>query len=910
MSLFLYRLGRLIVRRRKLVVTGWLVALAVIGGCAALFNQGTEDTFEIPGAESQDTMTHLKHVFPQVSGAQSQVVAAVPDGQRIDSPEHQQAISSAVDRFNDVEQVTAAMDPFDENTHDAIASDGRAVMIMVQVDADIANVAPETKTDLLNITHSLQERLGPGSEAHAGGDIFAINVPTLSVIEAIGVLVALLVLMLMFRSAVAASMPLVTALVGVGVSMGAAMLTTVIAPMSSTAPLLAIMLGLAVGIDYALFILSRHRDQLADGVSAPESIARAVATAGSAVIFAGLTVVIALLALAVPGLPFLTAMGQVAAGAVVCAVLVAITFIPALLGFAGERLRPKQRRRERKRPQRAAARKPLSLRWVRMVTKAPLITILVVVAGLGICALPATNLQLALPDNGTQEPGTPAREAYDTVTEHFGAGYNAPLVVTADIIGSDDPLGVVNGIADEIRQLDGVAAVPMSTPNQTIDTGIVQVFPKEGGDSPQTTELVQQLRGMNDHFQEKYGSETAVTGMVAITIDLSTNLADSLLPFGAIVVGLSLILLAIMFRSIWVPIKAAIGYLLSVGATFGATTFVFGEGHFAEALNVTHVGSVISFLPIILMGVLFGLAMDYEVFLVSRMHEEYVRTRSPKQAIEAGFVSVARVVVSAAVIMFAVFAAFVPEGDAKIKPIAFGLALGVFIDAFIVRMALVPAVLALLGHRAWKIPAWLDRKLPSFDVEGSALVRERQLAERVGEDSTTLIWAQGLRLRDDRDRELVPAVDLDVAAGDVLGVYGGTSEARSALLLALGGRVSQVDGDVQVLGQLLPQRGRAVRKRVAFVPCQDIAAPDAEIRSALDEGITLILLDNLDAIVDGVTRAAVRDLISDASTRDGHPVGFVFTCQDPSLVDDVVSPWRRTIRSLSPGATNQPVPVA
>ena len=894
MSSFLYRMGRAIVRRRGRVLAVWFAALALVGAAAGLLTQGTEDSFELPGAESQEALNHLNNVFPQMSGAQAQIVAAAPDGQTIDSPEHRQAIDSTLERLKDLPQVEAAMSPFD-NGGSGISDDRGAAMTMVQMNADQTHVTPETKAQLTQIADDLRQELGAGSEAHAGGDVFAVNVPALGVTEVMGVVVALMVLLLMFRSVIAATMPLLTAIVGVGVSMGLAFAATSFITLSSAAPLLAVMLGLAVGIDYALFILSRHRDQLADGVEVEESIARAVATAGSAVVFAGLTVIIALLALAVPGLPFLTTMGQVAAVSVALAVLVALTLIPALLGFAGTRMRPggrrKQRKQARQQHEQTRQRKPFSLRWVRAVTKFPVLTIVLVVLGLGICTLPAKDLQLALPDNGTKDPGTPARETYDAIDEHFGPGYNSPMVVTADIIGSKDPLGLVNGIADEIRQLPGVAAVPMATPNETIDTGIVQIFPTTSADSPETQKLVEQLRGMEGHFKQKYGSDTAVTGMTAVQIDLSSKLGSSLLPFGVIVVGLSLVLLAMLFRSVWVPIKAAVGYLLSIGAAFGATVFVFGQGHLAGLLNVTHVGSIISFLPIVLMGVLFGLAMDYEVFLVSRIREDYTHHRDARRAVESGFVTASRVVVAAAIIMFSVFAAFVPNGDSQIKPIAFALAVGVFVDAFIVRMVLVPAVLALLGDRAWKLPRWLDRKLPQLDVEGSALVREIQLADWPGPGADEAVSASQLRLDDDRDRPVVSGVNIHLRRGGVLAVHGNRPCGKTALLYALGGRVKQLSGDLKVLDRMLPQHRGAVRSQVALIPCATSEKPDEDLDAALADGVQLVLVDDLDQVINARRREAIQRRMRSATTAaDGSAqrTSFVVTCQDPVPLSDLL----------------------
>ncbi|GGU43728.1 MMPL family transporter [Lentzea flava] len=890
MSSFLYRLGRTAARARLLVVALWVVLLAVCGGAALLASQGTDDTFAIPGSESQDALDHLGRVFPEVSGTSAQLVLVVPDGRRVDTPGNRAAVAAAVERIGSVGQVAAVVDPFGQNVTGAVSGDGRAALIAVPLEVQLADVAPATKKDLSAIAGDLAKSVGAGAQVYTGGDAFSNRVPKLSPTEGIGLLIALLVLVLMFRSLVAAVMPLVTAVLGVSVSIGLVYLATIVTPISSTAPMLAVMLGLAVGIDYALFLLSRHRDQLAEGLEVEESVARATATAGSAVIFAGLTVVIALLGLSVAGIPFLTTMGVAAAVAVALAVAIAVTLVPALMSFAGKRLRPRSPKpRKRAKPQ-------VARWWVRTATKAPLVTVIVIVIGLALCAVPALELRLALPDNGTEEEGSPARDTYDVVAEHFGPGYNGPLIVTADIITSTDPVGLVNKLADDIRGLPGVASVPLATPNPKGDTGIIQVVPATAPDSPQTDELVNRLRDREQHFRDAYGTKTAVTGITAVGIDVSAQLGSALLPFGILVVGLSLVLLAMVFRSIWVPIKATAGYLLSVGAAFGATSFVFQQGHFAELLHVTHTGSVISFLPIILMGVLFGLAMDYEVFLVSRIREDYVHHGDPHHAIETGFVSAARVVVAAAVIMFAVFAAFVPEGSSTIKPIAFSLAVGVFVDAFIVRMTLVPAVLALLGHRAWGLPPKLDRALPVFDAEGDALVHELRLADWPGTDEA--VSARALSLDDDRGQSVFRDVDLHLPHGEVLVLHGVGATGKTALLFTLAGRVTKHRGDLKVLGRVLPQHAHALRREVTVIPCRATVDPAAEVAAALADGVGLVLLDDIDVVLRTDARAALRDLLA------LRTASFVVTCQDPERIADLL-PSTTHVRALRP----QPVEV-
>ncbi|MFC5995479.1 MMPL family transporter [Pseudonocardia hispaniensis] len=898
MSSVLYRLGRTAARRRAAVLALWILLLCVVGGAAVGLGRGTDDAFAIPGSESQDALDHLARIFPQVSGATAQLVVVVPDGARVDTPAVAAAVHAAAERIERIDQVAAVVDPFGEHARDAVSPDGRAAWIPVPLDVKQAEITQETRDALTGVAGELQAQLGDGTRVYTGGDAFAELVPSLGVTEIVGVIAALVILVVLFRSIIAAGLPLVTAVVGVGVAAGLIYAATAVLPISSTAPMLAVMIGLAVGIDYALFILSRHRDQLAEGLAVEESIARAVATAGSAVVFAGLTVLIALLGLAVARIPFLTTMGIAAALGVSIGVLVAITLVPALLAFAGTRLRPRPARRRllrlRPRGRHDHARPSLGLRWVRLVTKAPLVTVLVVVAGLGVTAIPAVELQLALPDNASQPESSPAREAYDVVSRHFGPGYNGPLLVSVDVLATTDPVGITEAIADDIRALDGVASVPLATPDPKGQVGIVQVVPTTAPDAPETAALVRALRSMHEQFRDRYGVHTAVTGFTAVGIDVSAQLGDALLPFGILVVGLSLVLLAMVFRSIAVPIKATAGFLLSVGAAFGATSFVFGQGHFADALHITRTGSVISFLPIILMGVLFGLAMDYEVFLVSRIREHYAHNGDPEQAIEVGFVSASRVVVAAALIMFAVFAAFVPEGSSTIKPIAFSLAVGVFVDAFAVRMTLVPAVLALLGRRAWWLPGWLDRRLPVFDAEGDALMHELRLADWPGPGSRELVSARDLRLGDDRGRTVVDGIEIHLEPGEVLGIHGAGPCGKTALLAALGGRVPTIEGDLKVCGKVLPQHGSAVRKRVALVSCRDTTDPAGEVRRALADGVPLLLLDDLDTVVRADQRRMLADLLAEA-TAGPDPVAVVVTCQHPASLWEVLPDRARDV---------------
>lgn len=916
MSSLLYRLGRWVFRAHKLVAVLWLAVVVLAGGGAVLLNQGTDNSFSIPGTQSQTALDQLERTFPQVSGTSARYVVVAPDGGSVEDADISGPVGDAVTALEAIDGVAAVTDPYSDTVSGTVSEGDEALVITTQMDGSATTTSAETRQALQDEATTLQDALPASTVVSLGGDLFSQNLPGVTITEAIGLVVALVVLVLTFGSFLAAGMPLVTALLGVALSMSAIFIATRFASISSTTPLLALMLGLAVGIDYALFIISRHQDQLKQGMSTEESAARATATAGSAVVFAGLTVIIALVGLSVAGIPFLTTMGIAAAGGVAIAVIIALTLTPALLGFAGERLRPKERRAKKAAAKKAAEAgahadseavadasaptpgqhahaevpKGFFRGWVRVVTRFPLVTIIAVVGVLGVASIPALSLRLALPDAGYQAEGTPARDTYDLLGEYFGDGYNGPLIVTGTIIGSTDPLGLMDDLKTEIESLDGVASVPLATPNENADTGIIQVIPEGGPDSEATKALVAEIRDKHDYFQEEYGVDLAVTGQTAVGIDISDRLGEALLPFGLLVVGLSLVLLTMVFRSLWVPLKATLGYLLSVGASFGAVAAVFEWGWFADALHVDKTGPVISFMPIILMGVLFGLAMDYEVFLVSRMREDYVHGRPARAAVESGFVGSAKVVTAAAVIMFSVFAAFVPEGDTNIKPIALGLAVGVFVDAFIVRMTLVPAVLHLLGDRAWHMPRWLDRILPSFDVEGEGLTKELALADWPEPGATDAVAADGLRL-DGPDGPVYRDVAVRVPAGGALVVHGPHRSGRSALLLTIAGRLAPDAGRLKVDGLVVPIRASAVRGRVGLVRLAGEADPLGEVRSALRSSPPLLVLDDLDTVTDPLLRDGIRrelDSTREHALRDGRTFTVIASSVDPGALDDLL----------------------
>ena len=821
MSSSLYRLGRVMSRLRWKIVGAWLALFVLVGGLALGLGGTFSTDIEIPGTEGQEGIDALANRFPEMGGTSGQVVFVAEDGTPIE--EHQDEIDALMGDIGDVEHVSVAPSPFDELSPGTRSEDDSAVIAQFQMDFPTGTYPAESVEE---ITALVEASNSAELEAHLGGQVLQSAEIPFGAGEIIGVIVALIILTIVFRSLLPALIPIVTAIVGVGVSMLALVALSAGIDIPSVTTALGAMLGLAVGIDYALFILSRHRDQLAHGDDVQESIGKSLATSGSAVIFAGMTVIVALVGLFITGIPFLTVMGVAAAATVALSVVVALTMLPAIMGILGERLRPRRTRRlmaehdgflPEPDPQQAP-RRSLGRTWVRLVTKVPALTILVVIVGVGALAIPIKDLELALPDLGTEPQGTAARDTYDLVAEEFGPGYNGPLLVTADIINTTDPLGVVEELESDVAALDHVKEIQLATPNRGADMAVVVVIPEGGPTDQSTKDLVGELRDSADGWERDLAiSDVTVTGATAVGIDVTDKLSDALLPFALFVVGLSLLLLAMVFRSVWVPLKASVGYLFSVAAAFGVTAMVFEYGWFNEPLFVDVNGPVVSFMPIMVMGVLFGLAMDYEVFLVSRMREEFVHTGDARHSIERGFTANAPVVTAAALIMVSVFAGFVTSGWFMLQPIAVALAVGVLVDAFVVRMTFVPAVLALLGRHAWWLPGWLSRALPTVDVEGEGLagvLEHRRWTEEHG--------THALRL----EETVAPLVGTGgtigpltgaIRPGTLLVVRAPDDAARETFLALSAGRVTPSSGILAVHDRLAPDDLAAIQGRTHWI---------------------------------------------------------------------------------------------
>ncbi|MFF4921543.1 MMPL family transporter [Kitasatospora sp. NPDC001261] len=717
MATFLYRLGRWTFVRRRLVTFLWVAVLAAVGVLAAKAPAAPDDGFAMPGTEAQKAFDLMNERFPggHADGASARLVFVAPSGQKITAAPNQQAVERTVGELAGSEQVTSAVDPF--KMKGAVSADGTTAYATVSYSAKAGEVS-KTATDTLE--QAAQHGRDAGLKVEIGGTALMAKPDAGGSSEAIGMALSAVVLVITFGSLLAAGLPLLTAVIGVGLGMALITALGSTLGLSTTTGTLAMMLGLAVGIDYAVFIVSRYRAELAEGRTPQEAAGRAVGTAGSAVVFAGLTVVIALAGLSVVGIPILAKMGMAAAGTVVIAVLVALTLVPALLGFLGRKVLPRKARKARGAAA-PGAKENGGARWARFILRRPLAVLLGGVIGLGVLAAPALDLRLGLPGDESKPTSTTQRRAYDLLSEGFGPGFNGPLTVMVDAKGVADPKAAADEVAKKVSGLPGVIAVTPPMFNQAGDTALLNAVPATGPSEAETKDIVHAIRHDAAGLKTATGATVLVSGTTAMNIDVSQKMSDALVPYLAVVVGLAVILLMIVFRSLLVPLKAALGFLLSVVAALGAVVAVFQWGWLANLIGVEQTGPVMSMMPIFMIGVVFGLAMDYEVFLVTRIREGFVHGEEPGEAIVTGFRHNARVVTAAAFIMIAVFAGFIGMSEPMIKMMGLGLAAAVAFDAFIVRMTIVPAVLALLGRRAWWLPRWLDRLIPDVDVEGSKL---------------------------------------------------------------------------------------------------------------------------------------------------------------------------------------------
>lgn len=787
MSRFLYRLGSLAYRHAWPFLAFWLIVLTGLGIAVATVAQQPSPNFSMPSMDSTDTQERMQEHFARDKAAQGedtdeQDFVSAPEGtvviQSQDAPLTDPKVMAEVDALVANMQATGVLAAPESVVNPVMAAAGMEQQMREQlaaqgmpeekIQADLAaisplsedehtgtisltfdaatamDIAPEDREAITSLVDAFDEQ--PGFQAGYSGNAFMGEMGMDPTAEMIGLAVAAIVLLVTFGSAIAAGIPLISAIVGVATGLLIVMSGTALTDaINDMTPVLASMIGLAVGIDYSLFILSRFRNELITVTGAqhqsPKEFAQtlrgldkptrahamgmALGTAGGSVIFAGVTVLIALAALSIIDIPFLTAMALAAVGTVALAVLVALTFLPALVGLLGSKIfalripGPKVPDPENNNP-------TMGLRWARQIRKHPILNLLVGVVMLGILAIPAAQLQLAMPTEGQESPGSPQRNAYEMTAEAFGDGRNAPMLAYIDATNTpaEQRPQLMQEAMTTFTATDGVVNAQVIDTTAEADGIQMLITPTTGATDEETTDTLERLRENQTHFAEQYDAEFGITGIAPIFDDISQLLTSILIPYILIVLGLAFIVLVLVFRSILVPLIAAAGYALSVAATFGLTVFIFQEGGFGI---VSDPQPILSFLPIMLIGLTFGLAMDYQVFLVTRMRENFVRVgKTAGNATANGFKHGARVVTAAALIMISVFAAFMLLDEPFIRTMGFALAVAILLDAFIVRMTLVPATMYLLGNSAWWFPRWLDKILPRLDIEGEALEDDKE----------------------------------------------------------------------------------------------------------------------------------------------------------------------------------------
>ena len=708
MTTYLYRWGRFAASRPWTVIGGWLIASILVVGASIGFGSTMEDSFAVPGLDSQAAVDLLQEAGADGGGLTAKVVATpVDDGVTFADPAADSALAEVRSALADLPNVLG--------TTQTVSEDGRVALVRIQYptseslsDADLAAVK------------AVVTGLPPGSplELQAGGDLFfAFEETQTGTGELIGILAAVVILLLAFGSLIAMGLPIGMALFGLALGVSSMSLINYLIAIPSWAPQMATMIALGVGIDYALFLVTRHREFLAHGHSVPEAAGRAVATAGQTVIFAGGTVVIAILGMAFAGIPFMTAAGVATSVIVLVMVAASVTLLPAFLGLAGQRINRRGRRHVQVDEDAAVSER--WMRWGGHVSRHAWGYVVGGTALLLVLTAPVLALRLGFPDEGSLPQSRTERLAYDLVAEGFGPGINGPLVIAVDI--SEDA-AVVDPLRSAIAADSGIASV--SLPDVNVGAGVATMLavPTTAPQDDQTLETIERLR--SEVFPSVLADSPAtahVGGQTASWADIGHKVRDRLPLFIAAVILMSFLLLLFVFRSILVPVKAALMTLLSLGASYGVLVMVFQWGWGMDLIGLETTIPVIPFIPMFMFAVLFGLSMDYEVFLLSRIREEYLRTGDTQASVIRGIAKSARVITSAALIMICVFLGFVLGEDPATKMMGLGLATAIAIDATIVRMVLVPAAMTLMGKANWWLPAWLERLMPSVSLEGGRL---------------------------------------------------------------------------------------------------------------------------------------------------------------------------------------------
>ncbi|GAA3386524.1 MMPL family transporter [Cryptosporangium minutisporangium] len=708
-------LARWCYRHRIVVVVLWVVGLLGLGAASQTAGSAYNDSFALPGTESTKALDLLQNAFPEAAGDQNTIVWHTDSGS-VKDPAVQQRIDEMLAEVADSPSVTSVTSPYTDQGATQISRDGTIAYATVTFNGQAEEIDLE---HIENVIGLAEDARTDGLDVELGGN--AIQVATQAPpgsSEIYGLMAAAVILLIAFGSVLAMAIPLITAVLALAGGLTATILLSHVMSVATIAPTVGALIGLGVGIDYALFIVTRHRNGLKAGLSVEESTIRALNTSGRAVVFAGITVCIALLGLLVLNLSFLTGIGVSASVVVLFSVLAAVTLLPALLGFFGMRvLSRRERRRLAAEGPHDAATRGVWARWAGIVERRPRMLAAIAITLIAVLSIPTLSIRLGSSDQGNNPADTTTRKAYDLLADGFGPGFNGPLQLVAELKSPGDT-AALNELVERVRDDSGVAAVMAMPTEPGAELAIVQVIPTTSPQSEQTSELITRLReDVVPSVEQGNTIQVHVGGLTAIFDDFADVLTSKLPLFLGVIIGLGFLLLMVAFRSLLVPLTAAVMNVLAAAASFGVIVAVFQWGWGVEALGGGAAGPVEAFMPVMMLAILFGLSMDYQVFLVSRMHEEWVHTGDNRRAVRVGQASTGRVITAAAAIMIFVFGAFIFEGERVIAEFGVGLASAVFIDAFILRTLLVPALMHLFGSANWWIPKWLDRILPHLTVE-------------------------------------------------------------------------------------------------------------------------------------------------------------------------------------------------
>ena len=742
-------LARWCVQRRLLSVLLWLLAFAGVAAGAAVAGTTYSNDYQVPGTESGRATELLHEGFPQLGGDSATVVWHTTSGS-VRAADVEQTMSRTLDRIENLPAVASVTSPYDGPGTGRVSEDGRTAYASVTFDDQAEDIAKGEAQAVVDTGKSAET---DGLQVELGGSAVALTESSGGhVAEIVGVLVAAVVLFLAFGSLAASLLPIATALVGVGTAYAGIVLLGHAMTVADFAPMLGMLIGLGVGIDYALFIVTRHRRGLKRGLSVPEAASNAVATTGRAVVFAGATVCIALLGMLILRLSFLNGVAIAASLTVILTVAASVTLLPALLSFIGMRaLSRRERRRLAEHGPQPEVPTGFAARWSAFVERHPKVLGAVALVVMGVLALPTFSLHLGTSDQGNGPKTATTRQAYDLLADGFGPGVNGPLTLVTKVDGADDKLALDN-LDGTLRATDGVASVTPVTFDSGGHTAYLTVVPESSPQSQHTSDLVDRLRGeVLPRAESGTSLDVQVGGMTAGYDDFADVIVSKLPVFVGVVIGLGCLLLLLAFRSIGIPLKAAAMNVAAVASAFGVVVAIFQWGWGSELLGLGSAGPIEPFLPVIMVSVLFGLSMDYQVFLVSRMYEEWLETGDNRRAVRVGLAETSRVINSAAVIMISVFLAFVLSGDRVIAMFGIALAAAVALDAFVLRTLLVPALMHLLGGANWWLPRWLDKRMPRISIEPpeSRAAHERLAAATDAEVADVL--AEEERQRDVRD---------------------------------------------------------------------------------------------------------------------------------------------------------------